>query len=142
MAVSLSRETWAGVILGLGLSALALSWGAMHGGAGSTDTRAVSASLLLESDAPQIREAIDWNEHSEMVQQARVPIVKDNKRVFDLYRRKASIPPLLVGEAPKPRLAVIITGLGYDRKASEAALDSLPVDTGIALSPYAPYSEA
>lgn len=142
MAVSLSRETWGGVILGLGLSALALAYGAMNGQTpAATDTRAVSASLLLEQDAPQLREASDWNEHSEMIQQRRLPIVKDGKRVFDLYRRPADLPPLLLGEAAKPKLSLIVTGLGYDRKASEAALDALPIDAALALSPYAPYSE-
>lgn len=143
MAMALSRETLAGIVVGLGVSALILTYGAMRGeGFATPDTRMVSGSLLLEKDAPQARSTIDWNDYSEMVQNRRLPVVKDGKRVFDAFKRPADLPPRLVGEAPKPQLAIVVSGLGFNRDTIDATLKALPLAAAVSIAPDAPYSES
>jgi polysaccharide deacetylase 2 family uncharacterized protein YibQ len=61
-----------------------------------------------------------------------VPVVaKDGRQAWRAYARPFDAP------AGKPRLAVIVTGLGLDKDATEAAITKLPAEVTLAFSPYA-----
>lgn len=58
-------------------------------------------------------------------------IAKDGRQPWQVYARPFDAPPA------KPRLSVIVAGLGLDRDATEAAIAKLPADVTLAFSPYA-----
>lgn len=58
-------------------------------------------------------------------------IAGDGRQSWKVYARPFDAP------AAKPRLSVIVTGLGLDRDATEAAIFKLPPDVTLAFSPYA-----
>ncbi|MBC7950568.1 MAG: divergent polysaccharide deacetylase family protein [Rhodospirillaceae bacterium] len=61
-----------------------------------------------------------------------LPVVaRDGRQPWKAYGRPFDAP------AGKPRLAVIVTGLGLDKDATEAAITKLPADVTLAFSPYA-----
>lgn len=58
-------------------------------------------------------------------------IAKDGRQPWRVYARPFDAP------ASRPRIAVVIAGLGLDRDATEAAITKLPADVTLAFSPYA-----
>ncbi|MBC7950535.1 MAG: divergent polysaccharide deacetylase family protein [Rhodospirillaceae bacterium] len=61
-----------------------------------------------------------------------LPVVaRDGRQPWKAYARPFDAP------TGKPRLAVIVTGLGLDKDATEAAIAKLPADVTLAFSPYA-----
>lgn len=58
-------------------------------------------------------------------------IAKDGRQPWRIYGRPFDAP------AARPRLSVIVAGLGLDRDATEAAITKLPADVTLAFSPYA-----
>lgn len=62
-----------------------------------------------------------------------LPVVaSDGRQPWQVYAR-----PFDGKDPAKPRLAVIVTGLGLDREATEMAIERLPADVTLAFSPYA-----
>lgn len=59
-------------------------------------------------------------------------IASDGRQSWQVYAR-----PFESKDTTKPRLAVVVTGLGLDRDATDAAIDRLPPDVTLAFSPYA-----
>lgn len=59
-------------------------------------------------------------------------IASDGRQSWQVYAR-----PFESKETAKPRLAVIVTGLGLDREATDMAIERLPADVTLAFSPYA-----
>jgi len=59
-------------------------------------------------------------------------IAGDGRQSWQVYAR-----PFDNKDNTKPRLAVVVTGLGLDREATDAAIDRLPPDVTLAFSPYA-----
>lgn len=59
-------------------------------------------------------------------------IAGDGRQSWQVYAR-----PFESKDNTKPRLAVVVTGLGLDREATDAAIDRLPPDVTLAFSPYA-----
>ncbi len=59
-------------------------------------------------------------------------IASDGRQSWQVYAR-----PFEGKDTTKPRLAVVVTGLGLDREATDAAIDRLPADVTLAFSPYA-----
>lgn len=61
-----------------------------------------------------------------------LPVVgRDGRQPWQVYARP------FAGAAGQPRVAVLVTGLGLSRAATEAAIDKLPADVTLAFSPYA-----
>lgn len=60
-----------------------------------------------------------------------LPVATRDKQPWKAYARPFDAP------AGKPRLAVVVTGLGLDKDATEAAITKLPPDVTLAFSPYA-----
>lgn len=61
-----------------------------------------------------------------------LPVVpRDGRLPWKTYARPFEAPP------GKPRLAVIVSGLGLDKDATEAAITKLPAEVTLAFSPYA-----
>ncbi len=61
-----------------------------------------------------------------------LPVVaKDGRQAWNVYSRPFDAP------AGKPRLAVVVAGLGLDKDATEAAIAKLPAEVTLAFSPYA-----
>lgn len=61
-----------------------------------------------------------------------LPVVaRDGRQPWKVYARPFDAP------AGKPRVGVIVTGLGLDKDATEAAITKLPPDVTLAFSPYA-----
>ncbi|MBF0128597.1 MAG: divergent polysaccharide deacetylase family protein [Alphaproteobacteria bacterium] len=42
------------------------------------------------------------------------------------------------GDVSKPRVSIVVAGLGLDRESTEAAIERLPADVTLAFSPYSP----
>lgn len=59
-------------------------------------------------------------------------IAGDGRQSWQVYAR-----PFESKDDTKPRLAVVVTGLGLDREATDAAIDRLPPEITLAFSPYA-----
>jgi polysaccharide deacetylase 2 family uncharacterized protein YibQ len=60
-----------------------------------------------------------------------LPVVsRDGKAPWKVYGRPFDAP------AGKPRLAVVVAGLGLDKDATEAAITKLPAEVTLAFSPY------
>lgn len=59
-------------------------------------------------------------------------IASDGRQSWQVYAR-----PFESKDNTKPRLAVVVTGLGLDREATDAAIDRLPPEITLAFSPYA-----
>lgn len=59
-------------------------------------------------------------------------IASDGRQSWQVYAR-----PFDNKDNTKPRLAVVVTNLGLDREATDAAIDRLPPDVTLAFSPYA-----
>ncbi|MCR6629992.1 MAG: divergent polysaccharide deacetylase family protein [Magnetospirillum sp.] len=61
-----------------------------------------------------------------------LPVVaRDGRQPWKTYARPFDAP------AGKPRLAVVVAGLGLDKDATEAAITKLPAEVTLAFSPYA-----
>lgn len=61
-----------------------------------------------------------------------VPVVaSDGRQSWQVYARP------FAAKDDKPRLAVIVSGLGSNREATEMAIERLPADVSLAFSPYA-----
>lgn len=61
-----------------------------------------------------------------------LPVVaRDGRQPWNAYARP------FAGPAGKARMAVIVTGLGLDKDATDAAIVKLPADVTLAFSPYA-----
>lgn len=61
-----------------------------------------------------------------------LPVVgADGRQPWQVYARPFE------AKTPKPRLAVVVTGLGLDTDATNAAIERLPADVTLAFSPYA-----
>lgn len=60
-----------------------------------------------------------------------LPVATRDKQPWKTYARPFDAP------AGKPRLAVVVTGLGLDKDATDAAITKLPADVTLAFSPYA-----
>jgi polysaccharide deacetylase 2 family uncharacterized protein YibQ len=61
-----------------------------------------------------------------------VPVVSaDGRQAWKVYARPFS------GPANQPRVAVVVTGLGLEADATDAAIARLPADVSLAFSPYA-----
>lgn len=60
-----------------------------------------------------------------------LPVATRDKLPWKTYARPFDAP------AGKPRLAVVVTGLGLDKDATEAAITKLPPEVTLAFSPYA-----
>jgi polysaccharide deacetylase 2 family uncharacterized protein YibQ len=61
-----------------------------------------------------------------------LPVVsRDGKAPWKVYGRPFDAP------AGRPRLAVVVAGLGLDKDATEAAITKLPAEVTLAFSPYA-----
>lgn len=58
-------------------------------------------------------------------------IASDGRQSWQVYARPFEV------KDDKPRLAVIITGLGLDKEASDTAIERLPPEVTLAFSPYA-----
>lgn len=61
-----------------------------------------------------------------------LPVVpRDGRQSWKVYAQPFDAP------AGRPRMAVIVTGLGLDKDATEAAITKLPAEVTLAFSPYA-----
>lgn len=60
-----------------------------------------------------------------------LPIVSGSREARTVYARPFS------AEGNPPRIAVVVTGLGLSREATEAAINKLPPDVSLSFSPYA-----
>ena len=68
----------------------------------------------------------------EQTNQGALPrIAADGRTPFNAYA-----PPIAPGDA-RPRIAIVISGLGFSAKATAAALDGLPPPVTLAFAPYA-----
>lgn len=82
----------------------------------------------------------DWNDYTDVVNDKRLPVIKDAGRVFDAFRRRVTTPAPVAGAPLRPMMGIMVLGLGFDKEASLKALATLPIEAGIALNAQAPYA--
>lgn len=136
--------------LGLALAGGVLGIGYMNGSSHRAPVNYVTGSLTLENNSGQTGSVAvetapvsqDWNIYTEIVDDQRLPVLKEGQSsVFAAFRRRAApLAPAVAGAPAKPMMGIMVLGLGFNKDASLAALDSLPIETGIALNAEAPYA--
>ncbi len=140
MAVLPRRDALTGTAYGVAAIVILLGIGYANGQKAMPQLASVTAPVSLTVNDPVRRMAQDWNTVTKLEDGLRLPVITDKGlRAFDIYHRPPNTTPLLAGETAKPTVAFMVLGLGFDRNASQLALASLPAETGIGLSPSAPY---
>lgn len=103
--------------------------------AGNTTLQRIGSLPPLPQGAPLVEAPVTglYEETTEGL----LPVISaSGQRAVASYGRPFAQPP--AGEAPRPRVALMIMGFGLNRTFAERALEQLPADISLAFTPYSP----
>ncbi|MGV3650976.1 MAG: divergent polysaccharide deacetylase family protein [Devosia sp.] len=96
------------------------------------DTADIVVTELGQAPGAQIDERGIYSDLVEETALGPLPRVSAGRRPFDAYRRPASA----TGEGGRPRVALLVTGLGLNERGTLDAISALPDEVSLGFAPY------